>query len=153
MRGSVEERFWAKVDKRGPDECWEWKAGRQTYGYGIFTISRGRQISAHRFSWQLAHKKNAHGLVIRHRCNNPPCVNPRHLVDGSYRDNSLDTIRSGHTMRGSKAKNSKLTNSDVRFIRTSYRRGATQQHLATMFKVSKMNISLIVRRKNWAWLK
>ena len=30
---SVEERFWEKVDRRGPDECWPWTAYSDRYGY------------------------------------------------------------------------------------------------------------------------
>jgi hypothetical protein len=31
-------RFWAKVEVKGPDDCWEWLAGKSKLGYGAFSI-------------------------------------------------------------------------------------------------------------------
>jgi hypothetical protein len=84
-------RFWAKVDKRGPDECWPWTAGLASTGYGAFGVGK-RYISAHCFAYEAANgpvmagwtvdhdchtrDKNCPGGVCRHRL----CVNPAHLV-------------------------------------------------------------------------
>lgn len=76
----LEDRFWSKVDKQAPGGCWEWTAVTLR-GYGRFSVGgrSGGMVYAHRFSWQLAHGQIPDGIVIDHRCANPPCVNPDHL--------------------------------------------------------------------------
>ncbi len=92
----VAERFWPKVDRRGPDECWEWKAARQAEGYGkMFTTNRCRPERAHRVSWVLHHGPIPDGMFVLHRCDNPPCVNPAHLFLGTNLDNIEDMGRKG----------------------------------------------------------
>lgn len=75
---SDEVRFWAKVDKRGPDECWPWIASRGTKGYGKAKFS-GRWVSPHRFSYELHVGPIPEGHEIDHTCRNTWCVNWRHL--------------------------------------------------------------------------
>lgn len=75
---SIEERFWAKVDRRGPDECWPWLAGKKSDGYGVFWDGAA-QVGAHRISYEAHHGAIPDGLVIDHLCRNPACVNPFHL--------------------------------------------------------------------------
>jgi hypothetical protein len=87
----LEDRFWPKVNKRGPDECWEWNGCTKPFGYGF--ISRrpsGNSELAHRVSWELANGPIPDGLYVLHRCDNPPCVNPNHLFLGDYGDNARD---------------------------------------------------------------
>lgn len=92
------ERFWAKVDKRGPDECWPWTGSCSRNGYG--RIGRGRADEgadgAHRVSWELANGRPVpQGLFVRHSCDNPICVNPAHLGIGTPADNTRDSIVRG----------------------------------------------------------
>lgn len=156
MRGTPEERFWAKVDKREPDDCWEWQMGKVCGGYGSFqtgTMSSPRAMRAHRFSWALAHGKIPEGMCILHKCDNPPCVNPNHLWIGSRADNNADKARKGRTARGTHVSSSKLTEEQVREIRALYASGkCTEQFLGDMFGVSDSNICLIVKRRTWRWL-
>lgn len=91
----VAERFWAKVDRRGTNECWLWTGATKPKGYGLF--SRGRRhegiVTSSRMAYELTHGPIPVGMVVRHRCDNPPCVNPSHLELGTYSDNLHDAYR------------------------------------------------------------
>ncbi len=95
------DRFWKKVRRGGPDECWPWLAGKSSFGHGRFKIG-GQLFSAHRVAFVLAGgeieplKMNQyHGTVIRHTCDNPGCCNPAHLIQGTQYDNAKDMARRG----------------------------------------------------------
>jgi HNH endonuclease/C2H2 type zinc finger protein len=66
----AERRFWAMVDKRGPDECWEWTGSANKYGYGRFSYPGGRYAKPHRFSYELHVGPIPAGLTIDHLCRN-----------------------------------------------------------------------------------
>lgn len=90
------DRFWAKVDRRGDDECWEWRGGKQGrpgFDYGRYYLD-GKTVPAHRYMYENVHGP-ATGLVVRHRCDNPPCVNPGHLQLGTHKDNTRDCVERG----------------------------------------------------------
>jgi hypothetical protein len=94
----LEERFWMRVDKRGPEECWEW-AGQKINGYGRISLGKKSEGSdgAHRLSWLFANKGQSipTGMHIMHSCDNPGCVNPSHLSIGTPKENAHDMIRKG----------------------------------------------------------
>jgi len=89
------ERFWKKVDKRSPDECWEWKGWRTgRNGYGQFII-QGHRFRAHRVAWELSTGISPNGLLVCHHCDNKPCCNPSHLFLGTVSDNARDMVKKG----------------------------------------------------------
>ena len=89
-KSTMESRFWAKVHKKGPDECWPWTAGGNKLGYGRFSLggSNLARESAHRVCWLLTHGELPKGINahIHHRCHNKLCCNPSHLAILSSRD-------------------------------------------------------------------
>jgi hypothetical protein len=107
----VEERFWEKVDRRGPADCWNWTAGTVGQGNaerGIFWMN-GRNEIASRASMTLAGKTTLDSpLLVLHSCDNGLCVNPAHLFLGTHKDNSQDCAAKGrlgqqkrtHCLRG-----------------------------------------------------
>lgn len=153
----IKKRFWAKVDKRGPDECWEW-VGANTGGksrYGILRVNN-RGFLAHRLSYSLKHGNIPDGLCVLHRCDNPSCVNPGHLFLGTYLENNRDKARKGRANPpyGTREPNHKLTAADVIRIRKRYAAGDTRQRdIAAQYGVSQRLISLIVRREAWRHIK
>lgn len=136
-------------------------------GYGQFQIN-GRPVRAHRVAFYLFHGINPVELFVLHKCDNPPCCNGAHLFSGTAADNSADCATKGRlnspsgkrsgrytrpdrTARGEEVGGSKLTADDVLEIRRLYLIGTcSQQELADRFKVSRENVGVIVRGKNWA---
>lgn len=146
------QRFWDKVDVRGPDECWEWQAARLPHGYGNFNFE-GRVQRAHRLVLGL--RQGDPGCAL-HRCDNPPCCNPGHLYIGTQLDNMQDRAANGTwvTPRGEKHGNTTLTKADVIEIREQYAAGGiTLQRLADMYGISKAGVHRIIRRRTWGHVK
>jgi hypothetical protein len=94
-----EQRFWAKVHRGGEDDCWEWQAGTDDDGYGKFSILHVN-YQAHRISYVLANGEPPRDSLVCHTCDNPPCVNPKHLFPGSHADNHADRNAKNRTARG-----------------------------------------------------
>jgi hypothetical protein len=92
------ERFFQKVDKSGSEkfpDCWIWKAGRTSKNYGSFCFyTKKPAIGAHVSSYLFHKGEIPDGQIVRHTCNNPPCVNPEHLILGSNSDNMKDMFES-----------------------------------------------------------
>jgi hypothetical protein len=95
-------RFWSYVERGESTECWIWLKGFNTLGYGRFWYGGSRVAHpAHRISWELANGDPVPaGKVICHRCDNPGCVNPSHLVAGTASENMRDMSSKGRHRAG-----------------------------------------------------
>jgi len=133
--------FWAKVDKRGDGECWNWTAYLNPNGYGEFSVGGGNRM-AHRVAWFLEHGPIAQGMFICHSCDNPRCCNPAHLYAGTQKDNILDMTKKH---RGA----AKLNASQIPLIRQLKRDGWSIKKLGSRFGVNHGTISYIINRKTW----
>jgi hypothetical protein len=143
-------RFWSKVDKRSPTECWPWLGCRCSKGYGRLGI-RGLNLRAPRVAWMIAFDRNIpEGLIVLHRCDTPACVNPSHLAIGTIRDNALDAklrgrLRSKGT-RGEQHGRTKLTDDIIRSIRSS---GERHSVIASRYGLNRSTVSKIKRGERW----
>lgn len=147
-------RFDRFVDRSGgPDACWPWLGFRNRKGYGKFDGGPLGQY-APRVALALDGRPVEDGRQACHHCDNPPCVNPRHLYSGTQLDNSRDAVARGRTahnrLPGELHPNSKLTATAVVAIRTQLAAGATQRQVATAFAVSQSAISSIARGRSWS---
>jgi hypothetical protein len=87
-------REWVREDGDG---CLVWTASRTGNGYGQW-----RQQPAHRLVYELEIGPIPEGMVVCHRCDNPPCVNPAHLFLGTQADNLRDARTKGHNVQAAK---------------------------------------------------
>lgn len=148
---SVECRFWHKVEKRGPDDCWLWSGTKPAFGHGQF-VHGGKVVYAHRFAWEQVNGHVPDGQCILHRCDVPSCVNPAHLFLGTRVDNLSDMrvkMRGRNPPRhaGSRHPQAKLTETDVRDIRTS---SLSALELAHRYGIARRTVYNILHRKSWA---
>lgn len=107
-------RFWEKV-ARG-DSCWLWTAAQTGNGYGTFKVD-GNMYAAHRIAYLLAFGPPEEDVL--HRCGTPLCVRPEHLYDGDAKANARDRIGHGTHPGGEMNPRARLTETDVRMIRSS----------------------------------
>lgn len=155
-------KFWSKIAKGNPDECWPWQGWyRHTYGSISF---KGKPQYSHVLALWLTTGVWPSGLHTCHSCDNPACCNPAHLFLGTDQDNSDDKCRKGRVphgeshylrrcpekvLRGSKAPHARLTEGDVRTIKALYAAGHLQKDLADQFGLCQQSISDLLRGKTW----
>ncbi len=90
---TLRERFWSKVDIRGPDECWPWTAGLFDDGYGKFKMG-GKSCRAHRLALGFwLGLPLASNVLSLHTCDRRPCCNVFHLYPGTQLNNVRDMDR------------------------------------------------------------
>lgn len=131
--------------------CWEWNGNRFSNGYGQLYVA-GRKHLTHRLAYETWVGPIPEGLLIRHKCDNKPCINPDHLETGTDADNKRDMIERGlDGVVGEKNKNAVLTEDDVRNIRSLVAKGGrgAGAKAARQYGVSQATISWVVSGKRW----
>jgi len=141
--------FWNRVDKSGgPDSCWPMSGALDRDGYASFA-----NVRAPRYAWILVYGEAPNGSVL-HLCDNPTCVNPAHLQDGTQMENIHQMIDRNRSHRGSKHYVTKLSEEQVREIRMymSDPYIGLAKAVADMYGVSRDTVYFIATRRTWAWL-
>lgn len=132
-----------------PSECWLW-TGARTNGYGVLNVDGILRRATH-VALELATGEHVpDGLVVRHRCDKPACINPSHLETGTQADNVNDMHARGRAAVGAALPVSKVTPGIVRQIRDLYGSGTvTQASIAKQFNVTQPTVWAIINRKTW----
>jgi hypothetical protein len=133
------ERFWSKVSRGGPDECWLWRGGTFTDGYGNYWY-RGKGHLAHRIAYAIANGSAPYGLLVCHSCDTKLCVNPHHLFVGRQRDNVHDMELKGR--RG--LRKSQFTQAQVDEMCTLRSRGWTYTSIGARYGVTKSTANRLI---------
>lgn len=148
------DRFWKRIAKAGPDDCWLWTGPTRSTGYGQITLgwepcsNKSRRVHSysHRLSWMIHNGPIPEGMWVLHTCDVRQCVNPKHLFLGTSQDNHRDMVAKGRNARGEKIYTAKLTPDKVREIRQSV---GTLAEVANRFGVSPSLIRFIRIGENW----
>lgn len=144
MLASARARFWAKVDVRGPDECWPWMAGLSGNGYGRFKLD-GKDVPAHRVAYACTEGPIPAGAELLHSCDLPICCNPCHLTPGSHSANMADMATKGRAARTKGA--ARLTPAQVLEVR---RAPGSLRSIAERFGIAKSTASYVRSGRSWA---
>lgn len=148
-----ESRFRAKVDdSAGDDACHLWQGQIVDTGYGHISVGGHNSRRAHRVAWELVHGPIPKGVFVCHSCDNPACVNVKHLFLGTPKENTADMYKKKRNKprRGETNGAAVLTAQQVREIRARYIPfKVTMNDLAREFGVKRAAIESIVYRKSW----
>lgn len=171
----LECRVRSMIMRRGPDDCWFWSGPKRREGHATIGIWDGCSVKhegVSRLLWKWEHGDIAPGLCVCHRCDNPPCCNLAHFFLGTRAENIADMVaKARHSRgaersafirrmndaglvahaRGARCSHKKLTEDDVRAIRSSYAAGGVSHAaLAKEFGVHRSVIGNVVRLATWA---
>lgn len=148
VQGDAMTRFTARI-KVMPSGCHEWQGGKLTDNYGSFRY-QNKSWPAHRWLWVQTHGPIPAGLVVRHKCDNPPCANLAHLELGTKADNADDMVKRGRSLVGVLNHANKLSERQVLEIKIAIRdRTAKQKDLALKYGVTPTLITSIKKGRAW----
>lgn len=122
----------ALTDRRGPDECWPWRGVTHRYGYG--TIA-GRRVG------RILLGITSPEVEVRHRCDNPNCVNPGHLLPGTHQENMDDRQARGRTARGARNGKTKVTPTIAEEIRRRRSAGQSSRTIGAALGLGKTTVN------------
>jgi len=147
--GTFDEEFYKRISKT--DICWNWIGNRNSEGYGIF-----KGHLAHRVAFLNAYNRLDKDKLICHRCDNPSCVRPDHLFEGTYFDNSKDCYAKGRSnidkVRNYTKRsyvNRKLSGEQVNDIRNSCKNGTRQVTMIKKHNLTRSCVSSIVNYRTY----
>mgnify|MGYP001591169163 CR=1 FL=1 len=167
-------RFWEHVQRGAPDECWCWEGalGGSKNKYGDIHVPVSwravfgdvTHTGAHRVAFFLHHGHINNALLICHFCDNPPCINWRHLFQGTIQDNACDMVNKGRSAKGDRHPSrlypeqrkrgennprATLTADKVREARMLREAGWTFPAIAKHCDVGISAITFAIKRQTW----
>lgn len=132
-------RFNDKI-KKNENGCTEWTAAKDKDGYGRFQVGgrEGKKEYAHIWSYEFHNNTNVkEGNKVCHTCDNPSCIDPNHLFEGTQQENMLDASLKGRMSTSIRDRSAKLSDEEALLVKTSNR---PIKELAKDFNLSKVSI-------------
>lgn len=144
---------WTVIQRDAPyaeGPCWEWGGGRDRDGYGV--CAQTRMGKAHRLAFRTWVGPIGEGKVIRHRCDNPPCINPHHLEIGSTQENDRDRVERGRAASWENSIHRKYPVRTVRKVKRMLNEGASMNTISDTLGPSRKLVKFISDGSQWATL-
>ena len=141
---TLQKRFISNVEPFSEKNCWYWKGNKSFAGYGRIYV--GEAFYAHRLAYQIFVGSIPTGLHVLHKCDNPACVNPKHLFLGTPADNKADCMSKRRHNFGVRNGLAKLNDKQIKEI---LHLNGSQRYIANIYNVSQSTISLIKNHKIW----
>lgn len=138
-----------KINKK--TGCWEWTGSRNKEGYGYLSYKNDTEY-AHRVAICLFTKASIKNVFVCHECDNPGCVNTKHLFIGNAKINKLDSVSKRRHTFGIRQPGAKLSEEDVLYIRKYYKRFDPKFNmymLAKKYGVRPCTIDKVINRVSW----
>jgi hypothetical protein len=146
---SILKRLYGRCEISQNTGCWVFGGAKNTKGYGNIYVS-GKMLNTHRLSYLIANDgKINEGSHVCHKCDNPACVNPDHLWEGSHKQNMDDRNRKQRTAKGESHGKAKLTALQVKKIKRQLAEGDPITSIATTSGMSRTAIACIARGSVW----
>lgn len=136
--------------------CIEWQGYRMPFGHGQILLQGKKVTTAHRAAWIAKYGEIPDGLIVRHKCDNPPCINVDHLELGTHKDNMQDAVKRNRNAKGFMLPHTKLSDEQVKEIRERYKvftipgvrgRRSNKSELALEYGVSEGHIKEIIGKR------
>ncbi len=139
-------------------ECWECCSHKNTSSNGYPTLHRqGKTQVAHRYIYQMFKGEIPTGLVIRHTCDNKKCINPDHLILGTYKENTQDYMERQYNVDEFMKKVKEAKGEDMAYkfkkdtreeIIEAYKNGMKVNDIIKTFDISRTMLYNILRKEN-----
>lgn len=150
-------RFFAKINRDGPTmpymetACWVWTGAKDKKGYGR-ARANGKTHLSHRLSFQISNAQIPEGRLCLHRCDNPPCVNPTHLRNGTARQNTEEMMEKGRDFHafGEEHPRAKLDRNKVLEMRGMRKSGGSILSISRKFGVAWWTAKKAIQGGTWA---
>lgn len=152
IRFPIEQRLWARSLVSIPDACWPYLGYCGSGGYGWIKMNR-KLKPAHRVAWILVNGPVPDDMLVCHRCDNPPCVNPGHLFLGTNNENMADMVGKSRQAHGEGHGRARLSAAQVLSIRARHTDGESLGRLAREFGVAVSTIQAVTSGRRWKHLR
>lgn len=149
MNSEAIARFERRFERGEIDACWFWRGALDKGGYGQFKYG-GVYKRAHRVAYALAYGEPGK-LWVLHRCDNPACVNPKHLFLGTPQDNSADMVAKGRAAKQQgEGHGARILGDDQ--VREIYAASGFYADIGARYGVSAATVGNIKQRRRWVHL-
>lgn len=147
--GTIEHRIATQSVPEPNSGCLLWFGCTDGFGYGRIRAEGGVKKRVHRLVYEMQCEPIPEGLIVRHRCDTPACVNPEHLLLGTLADNVQDKVDRDRQAKGRASPSAKLTEADVAAIRRDTR---PQRVIGADYGVAHSVVGQIKRGQKWRYL-